>query len=135
MKKTNKENLKSLSVLYLILFVIGIAFIPVLEFVPDLLSKVLEYVKPGDLDIDPKYYVYAIIGIHALLDLWYFYLCRRFCSGKSKGGLLAVVLILSVAGHIAGYFFSGETLTSIPAILDILALVFLILAFKENNGK
>jgi hypothetical protein len=55
MKKTNKENLKSLSVLYLILFVIGIAFIPVLEFVPDLLSKVQEYVKPGDLDIDPKF--------------------------------------------------------------------------------
>lgn len=133
MKKTNKENLKSLSVLYLILFIIGIALIPVLEFVPDLMSKVQEHIKPGDLDIDPKYYVYATLGIHALLDLWYFYLCRRFCSGKSKGGLLTVLLILSVAGYIAGYFFSGESLTSIPVVLDILALVFVILAKKNRE--
>ena len=131
MKKTNKENLKSLSVLYMIFFVICIALIPVLEFVPELLSKVQEHVKPGDLDIDPKYYVYATLGIHALLDLWFFCLCRRFCSGKSKGGLLTVLLILSVAGYIAGYFFSGESLTSIPAVLDILALVFVILAKKN----
>ena len=133
MKKTNKENLKSLSVLYLILFIIGIALIPVLEFVPDLMSKVQEHIKPGDLDIDPKYYVYATLGIHALLDLWYFYLCRRFCSGKSKGGLLTVLLILSVAWYIAGYFFSGESLTTIPAVLDILALVFVILAQKNRE--
>ena len=45
MKKTNKENLKSLSVLYLILFIVGIVLIPVLEFVPELMSKVQEYVK------------------------------------------------------------------------------------------
>ena len=133
MKKTNKENLKSLSVLYLILFIVGIVLIPVLEFVPELMSKVQEYVKPGDLDIDPKYYVYAIVGIHALLDLWYFYLCRRFCSGKSKGTLLAILLVLSVAGYIAGYFFSGESLTSIPAILDIMALVFFVLAKKNKE--
>jgi len=133
MKRTNKENLKSLSVLYMIFFVIGIALIPVLEFVPDLMSKVQEYVKPGDLDIDPKYYVYGTIGIHALFDLWYFYLCRRFCSGKSKGVLLAILLILSVAGYIAGYFFSGESLTSIPAVLDILALVFFLLAKKNRE--
>ena len=133
MKKTNKENLKSLSVLYLILFIVGIVLIPVLEFVPELMSKVQEYVKPGDLDIDPKYYVYAILGIHALLDLWYFYLCRRFCSGKSKGTLLAILLVLSVAAYIAGYFFSGESLTSIPAILDIMALVFFVLAKKNKE--
>ena len=133
MKKTNKENLKSLSVLYLILFIVGIVLIPVLEFVPELMSKVQEYVKPGDLDIDPKYYVYAILGIHALLDLWYFYLCRRFCSGKSKGTLLAILLVLSVAAYIAGYFFSGESLTSIPAVLDILALVFFLLAKKNRE--
>ena len=133
MKKTNKENLKSLSVLYLILFIVGIVLIPVLEFVPELMSKVQEYVKPGDLDIDPKYYVYAIVGIHALLDLWYFYLCRRFCSGKSKGALLAILLVLSVAGYIAGFLYSGESLTSIPAILDIMALVFFVLAKKNKE--
>ena len=133
MKRTNKENLKSLSVLYMIFFIIGIALIPVLEFVPELMSKVQEYVKPENLDIDPKYYIYITIGVHALLDLWYFYLCRRFCSGKSKGTLLAFLLILSVAGYIAGYFFSGESLTSIPAILDILALVFFLLAKKNRE--
>ncbi len=133
MKKTNKENLKSLSVLYLILFIVGIVLIPVLEFVPELMSKVQEYVKPGDLDIDPKYYVYAIVGIHALLDLWYFYLCRRFCSGKSKGALLAILLVLSVAAYIAGFLYSGESLTSIPAILDIMALVFFVLAKKNKE--
>jgi len=133
MKKTNKENLKSLSVLYLIFFIVGIVLIPVLEFVPELMSKVQEYVKPGDLDIDPKYYVYAIVGIHALLDLWYFYLCRRFCSGKSKGALLAILLVLSVAGYIAGFLYSGESLTSIPAILDIMALVFFVLAKKNKE--
>ena len=133
MKKTNKENLKSLSVLYLILFIIGIASIPVLEFVPDLMSKVQEHIKPGDLDIDPKYYVYATLGIHALLDLWYFYLCRRFCSGKSKGALLAILLVLSVAAYIAGFLYSGESLTSIPSILDIMALVFFVLAKKNKE--
>ena len=133
MKKTNKENLKSLSVLYLILFIIGIALIPVLEFVPDLMRKVQEHIKPGDLDIDPKYYVYATLGIHALLDLWYFYLCRRFCSGKSKGALLAILLVLSVAAYIAGFLYSGESLTSIPSILDIMALVFFVLAKKNKE--
>lgn len=133
MKRTNKDNLKSLSVLYLIFFIIGIALILVLEFVPELMNKVQEYVKPENLDIEPKYYIYITIGVHALLDLWYFYLCRRFCSGKSKGALLAILLILSVAGYIAGYFFSGESLTSIPAILDILALVFFLLAQKNQE--
>jgi len=133
MKKTNKENLKSLSVLYLIFFIVGIVLVPVLEFVPELLSKVQEYIKPGKLDVDPKYYIYATLGIHALLDLWYFYLCRRFCSGKSKGILLAILLILSVGGYVAGFLFSGESLTSIPAILDILALVFFVLAKKNKE--
>jgi hypothetical protein len=132
-KKTNKENLKSLSVLYLIFFIVGIVLVPVLEFVPELLSKVQEYIKPGKLDVDPKYYIYATLGIHALLDLWYFYLCRRFCSGKSKGILLAILLILSVGGYVAGFLFSGESLTSIPAILDILALVFFVLAKKNKE--
>ncbi len=107
--------------------------VPVLEFVPELLSKVQEYIKPGKLDVDPKYYIYATLGIHVLLDLWYFYLCRRFCSGKSKGILLAILLILSVGGYVAGFLFSGESLTSIPAILDILALVFFVLAKKIRN--
>ena len=133
MKRTNKDNLKSLSVLYLIFFIIGIALIPVLEFVPELMNKVQEYVKPENLDIEPKYYIYITIGVHALLDLWYFYLCRRFCSGKSKGALLAILLILSVGGYVAGFLFSGESLTSIPAILDILALVFFVLAKKNKE--
>ncbi|MCR5206642.1 MAG: hypothetical protein K6E47_16555 [Lachnospiraceae bacterium] len=97
------------------------------------MSKVQEYIKPGKLDVDPKYYIYATLGIHVLLDLWYFYLCRRFCSGKSKGILLAILLILSVGGYVAGFLFSGESLTSIPAILDILALVFFVLAKKIRN--
>jgi hypothetical protein len=46
---------------------------------------------------------------------------------------LAILLILSVAGYIAGYFFSGESLTSIPAVLDILALVFFLLAKKNRE--
>ena len=51
MKKTNKENLKSLSVLYLILFIIGIAALIAVDwiqlYIPEFLGEVVDILQNG----------------------------------------------------------------------------------------
>ena len=73
-------------------------------------------------------------GVVVLLNLWYFWLCRRVANGKSEGTLYMILLILGVVGSIVTFFTTkgaGRALT-FDAVIDICGLYFLMQSKKDN---
>ena len=67
-----------------------------------------------------------------VLNLWYFWLCRRAADGKSKGTLYMILLIIGVVSSIITFFTTkgaGRAL-GFDAIVDICGLYFLMQAKK-----
>ena len=61
-----------------------------------------------------------------LVYLWYFWLARRVVSGKSKGTLYMILLILGVVSKILTFIFakSAASITSFDFIIDALGLYY-----------
>ena len=73
-------------------------------------------------------------GVVVLINLWYFWLCRRVANGKSKGTLYMILLILGVVSSLVTFFTTkgaGRAL-SFDAIVDLLGLYFLMQVRKEK---
>ena len=74
-------------------------------------------------------------GLTVIINLWYFWLCRRAADGKSKGNLYMILLILGVVSSLVTFFTTkgaGRAL-GFDAIVDICGLYFLMQVRKEGK--
>ena len=128
-KKSAKENLKSFSWIYIIVSVFYIAGAIIFNVMPELKNGITDGL--GD-DAILSLNITAVVVI--LLNLWYFWLCRRVADGKSDGKLYMILLILGIVGSLVSYFTTkgaGKAL-SFDAVVDICGLYFLMQAKKEQ---
>lgn len=127
--KTPKENLKSFSIVYIILAVLYIGALILCYAIPDIANSL-----KSSLGNDIFTYLGTATAVNAVFNLWYFWLCRRVADGKSKGTLYMILLILSIAGSIINAITQQKgiiTFLSIDAIIDLFGLYFLYQARKE----
>lgn len=128
-KRTPRENLKSFSWIYVVVSIFYIAAIIICNVMPELKDGITKGLgKDGMLTLN----ITAVVVV--LLNLWYFWLCRRVADRKSEGTLYMILLILGVVGSLVTFFTTkgvGRAL-SFDAIIDICGLCFLIQAKKEK---
>ena len=128
-KRTPRENLKSFSWIYVVVSIFYIAAIIICNFMPELKDGITKGLgKDGMLTLN----ITAVVVV--LLNLWYFWLCRRVADCKSEGTLYMILLILGVVGSLVTFFTTkgvGRAL-SFDAIIDICGLCFLMQAKKEK---
>ena len=131
-KRSPKENLKSFSIIYIIVSVFYVVGTIICNFMPELSKPIAEAFAQDGVDGMLVFNISA--GVVVLLNLWYFWLCRRVADGKSQGTLYMILLILGVVGSIVTFFTTkgaGRAL-SFDAVIDICGLYFLMQAKKEN---
>ncbi len=128
-KRTPRENLKSFSWIYVVVSIFYIAAIIICNVMPELKDSITKGLgKDGMLTLN----ITAVVVV--LLNLWYFWLCRRVADRKSEGTLYMILLILGVVGSLVTFFTTkgvGRAL-SFDAIIDICGLCFLMQAKKEK---
>lgn len=128
-KRTPRENLKSFSWIYVVVSIFYIAAIIICNVMPELKDGITKGLgKDGMLTLN----ITAVVVV--LLNLWYFWLCRRVADRKSEGTLYMILLILGVVGSLVTFFTTkgvGRAL-SFDAIIDICGLCFLMQAKKEK---
>ena len=128
-KRTPRENLKSFSWIYVVVSIFYIASIIICNVMPELKDSITKGLgKDGMLTLN----ITAVVVV--LLNLWYFWLCRRVADRKSEGTLYMILLILGVVGSLVTFFTTkgvGRAL-SFDAIIDICGLCFLMQAKKEK---
>ena len=123
----SKEKLKSFSIIYIILAVLYIGVAILVNAVPNVANGLKTSLgESGLLSLTCSAVVYAV------LNLWYFWLARRVASGESKGTFYMILLILGVIGHIVSFFTMGVSLLNLDAIVEILALIFVLQVRKEG---
>ena len=122
-KKSPKENLKSLSWIYIILVVIYTVVAIVCNFVPSVSNILKDYY--GSNDIILALNVSVVVNI--LTYLWYFWLARRVADGKSKGTLYMVLLILGLVGQIVSVIMARSlaVISAVDFIADAMGLYYL----------
>ncbi len=128
-KRTPRENLKSFSWIYIIVSIFYVVGIIICNVMPELKDGITEGLgKDGMLSLN------IAAGVTVVLNMWYFWLCRRAADGKSKGTLYMILLILGAAGSIITFFTTkgaGRAL-SFDAIIDVCGLYFLMQVKKEK---
>ena len=128
-KRTPRENLKSFSWIYVVVSIFYIAAIIICNVMPELKDGITKGLgKDGMLTLN----ITAVVVV--LLNLWYFWLCRRVADRKSEGTLYMILLILGVVGSLVTFFTTkgvGRAL-SFDAIINICGLCFLMQAKKEK---
>ena len=128
-KRTPRENLKSFSWIYVVVSIFYIAAIIICNFMSELKDGITKGLgKDGMLMLN----ITAVVVV--LLNLWYFWLCRRVADRKSEGTLYMILLILGVVGSLVTFFTTkgvGRAL-SFDAIIDICGLCFLMQVKKEK---
>ena len=128
-KRTPRENLKSFSWIYVVVSIFYIAAIIICNVMPELKDGITKGLgKDGMLTLN------ITAAVVVLLNLWYFWLCRRVADRKSEGTLYMILLILGVVGSLVTFFTTkgvGRAL-SFDAIIDICGLCFLMQAKKEK---
>ena len=128
-KRTPRENLKSFSWIYVVVSIFYIAAIIICNVMPELKDGITKGLgKDGMLTLN----ITAVVVV--LLNLWYFWLCRRVADRKSEGTLYMILLILGVVGSLVTFFTTkgvGRAL-SFDAIIDICGLCFLMQVKKEK---
>ena len=128
-KRTPRENLKSFSWIYVVVSIFYIAAIIICNVMPELKDGITKGLgKDGMLTLN----ITAVVVV--LLNLWYFWLCRRVADRKSEGTLYMILLILGVVGSLVTFFTTkgvGRAL-SFDAIVDICGLYFLMQSKKEK---
>lgn len=130
-KKGPKDTVKSFSYVYVIFAVLGfIAAIAVL-FIPNLNETLKQVVQFPD-NVSPKVFIETSIIVSSLVDLWLFWLVRRYVNGKSKGYFYIVLLVLGIVSGIVGIF-TGKGSISINFIIDVVGLILMIRAKKAEK--
>ena len=88
-KRTPRENLKSFSWIYIVVSIFYVVGIIICNVMPELKDGINEGLgKHGMLSLN------IAAGVVVVLNLWYFWLCRRVAAGKSEGTLYMILLIL-----------------------------------------
>ena len=128
-KRTPRENLKSFSWIYIIVSIAYVVGIIICNVMPELKDGINEGLgKHGMLSLN------ITAGVVVVLNLWYFWLCRRVADGKSEGTLYMILLILGVVSSLVTFFTTkgiGRAL-SFDAIIDLCGLYFLMQVKKEK---
>ena len=128
-KRTPRETLKSFSWIYIVVSIFYVVAIIICNVMPELKNGINEGLgKDGMLTLN------ITAGVVVLINLWYFWLCRRVANGKSKGTLYMILLILGVVSNLVTFFTTkgaGRAL-SFDAIVDLLGLYFLMQVRKEK---
>ena len=126
-KRSPKENLKSFSWIYIVMSIFYVVGTIICNVMPELKDGITEGLgKDGMLSLNIS------AGLVVILNLWYFWLCRRVADGKSKGTLYMILLILGVVSSLVTFFTTkgaGRAL-SFDAVVDICGLYFLMQAKK-----
>ncbi len=131
-KRSPKENLKSFSIIYIIVSAFYVIGAIICNCMPELSKPIAEAFARDGINGMMMFNISA--GVVVLLNLWYFWLCRRVANGKSEGTLYMILLILGVVGSIVTFFTTkgaGRALT-FDAVIDICGLYFLMQAKKEK---
>ena len=131
-KRSPKENLKSFSIIYIIVSAFYVIGAIICNCMPELSKPIAEAFARDEINGMMMFNISA--GVVVLLNLWYFWLCRRVANGKSEGTLYMILLILGVVGSIVTFFTTkgaGRALT-FDAVIDICGLYFLMKSKKDN---
>ena len=127
-KRTPRENLKSFSWIYIIVSVIYVVAIVICNLMPELKDSITKGL--GD---DAMLSLNIAAGVVVVLNLWYFWLCRRVANRKSEGTLYMVLLILGIVGSIVSFFTNkGARALTFDAIVDFIGLYYLLQARKQK---
>ena len=126
-KRSPKETLKSFSWIYIVVSIFYVVGVIICNVMPELKDGITEGLgKDGMLSLNIS------AGVTVVLNLWYFWLCRRAADGKSKGTLYMILLILGVVSSLVTFFTTkgaGRAL-GFDAIVDLCGLYFLMQAKK-----
>ena len=128
-KISASENLKSFSWIYIIVSIFYVVGTIICNVMPELKNGLTE-----GLGNDAMLTLNITAGVVVVLNLWYFWLCRRVADGKSEGNLYMVLLILGIVGSLVSFFTTkglGRAL-SFDAVIDLCGLYFLMQARKEK---
>ena len=131
-KRSSKESLKSFSIIYIIVAVFYVVSAIICNCMPEISKSVAEAFTRDGLDGMMVFNISASIVV--VLNLWYFWLCRRVAAGKSNGTFYMILLILGVVSSLVSFFTTkgaGSAL-SFDAIIDICGLYFLMKERKDN---
>ena len=129
-KKSASENLKSFSWIYIVVSIFYVVGIIICNVMPELKDGITEGLgEDGMLSLN------ITAGLTVIVNLWYFWLCRRAADGKSKGTLYMILLILGVVSSLVTFFTTkgaGRAL-GFDAIVDLCGLYFLMQVRKEGK--
>ena len=128
-RRSASENLKSFSWIYIIVSIFYVVATIICNVMPELKNGLTE-----GLGNDAMLSINITAGVVVVLNLWYFWLCRRVADGKSEGNLYMVLLILGIVGSLVTFFTTknaGKAL-SFDAVVDLCGLYFLIQTRKEK---
>ena len=129
-KRTANENLKSLSIIYIILAVLDIGALAICNLMPDVVN--MFKTNFGD---NVMIEMSITIAVSVILYLWYFWLARRVADGKSNGMLLMILLVMGIAGSLVNAFVQRKfAFLSLDVIADICALYYLYQVRKESQN-
>ena len=129
-KRKAKENLRSFSIIYLILAALYLIATILCIAIPDITNIFRE--NWGD---NAAITLGSVGGITILFNLWYFWLARRVADGKSSGVFYMILLLLGVASSIVTAITSHSLIafTSIDFIVDALGLYFVVKVMQEKK--
>jgi hypothetical protein len=128
-KRSASENLKSFSWIYIVVSILYIAGTIIFNVTPELKNSITK-----GLGNDAMLSLNIAAGVVVVLNLWYFWLCRRVADGKSEGILYMILLILGIVSSLVSFFTTkgaGIALT-FDAVIDLCGLYFLMQARKEK---
>ena len=129
-KKGPRKTLKSFSWIYIVVSIFYVVGVIICNVMPELKDGITEGLgKDGMLSLNIS------AGLTVVLNLWYFWLCRRAADGKSKGTLYMILLILGVVSSLVTFFTTkgaGRAL-GFDAIIDLCGLYFLMQVRKEGK--
>ena len=131
-KRSPKETLKSFSIIYIIVSAFYVIGAIICNCMPELSKPIAEAFARDGLDGMIVFNISA--GVVIVLNLWYFWLCRRVAAGKSNGTFYMILLILGVVSSLVSFFTTkgaGSAL-SFDAVIDICGLYFLMQSKKDN---
>ena len=128
-KRSASENLKSFSWIYIVVSIFYVVGTVICNIMPELKNGLTEGLG-NDAMLTLNTTAVAVV----VINLWYFWLCRRVADGKSEGNLYMVLLILGIVGSLVSFFTTkgaGRAL-SFDAVIDLCGLYFLMQARKEK---
>jgi len=129
-KKTSRKTLKSFSWIYIVMSIVCVVGVIICNVMPELKNDITNGLgKNRMLSLNIE------VGVTVVLNLWYFWLCRRAADGKSKGTLYMILLILGVVSSLVTFFTTKDAgrALSFNAIVDLCGLYFLMQVRKEGK--